>query len=82
MLAETLGGEDPTGTMSRGHAEIVHLARRLGHLIDDLPASGPTDEDIPELRRVLYGLDAILRLHFAQEDEGYFSLIDDDRANP
>ena len=41
MLAETLGGEDPTGTMSRGHAEIVHLARRLGHLIDDLPASGP-----------------------------------------
>ena len=82
MLAETLGGEDPTGTMSRGHAEIIHLARRLGHLIDDLPTSGPTAEDVPELRRVLYGLDAILRLHFAQEDEEYFSLIDDDRANP
>ena len=31
---------------------------------------------------MLYGLDAVLRLHFAQEDEGYFSLIDDDRANP
>ena len=81
MLAETLGGEDPTGTMSRGHAEIVHLARRLGQLIDDLPPSGPTSEDVPELRRVLYGLDAVLRLHFAQEDEGYFSLIDEDRAN-
>ncbi len=80
VLSEALGGEDPTGAMSRGHAEIVHLGRRLGHLVDDLPESGPTAEDVPELRRVLYGLDAVLRLHFAQEDEGYFSLIDDDHA--
>jgi hypothetical protein len=27
-----------------------------------------------EFRRVLYGLDAILRLHFAQEDELYHGL--------
>jgi heavy metal translocating P-type ATPase len=80
MLAEALGGEDPTGAMSRGHAEIVHLARRLGRLIDELPAGGPTPDDVPELRRVLYGLDAVLRLHFAQEDEGYFSLVDDDTS--
>ena len=29
---------------------------------------------MPELRRVLYGLEAILRLHFAQEDELYDSV--------
>jgi hypothetical protein len=29
---------------------------------------------VPELRRVLYGLEAILRLHFAQEDELYDSV--------
>jgi hypothetical protein len=68
--------------MSRGHAEIVHLARRVDHLIDDLPADGPGPEDVLELRRVLYGLDEVLRLHFAQEDEGYFSLIEDDPAAP
>jgi hypothetical protein len=29
------------------------------------------------LRRLLYGLHAILRLHTAQEEEGYLSLADD-----
>ncbi len=77
VLATALGGEDPVGTMSRGHAEIVHLARRFGRLVDDLPPEGPGPDERQELRRVLYGLDAVLRLHFAQEDEGYFSLIDD-----
>jgi soluble P-type ATPase len=77
VLATALGGEDPVGTMSRGHAEIVHLTRRLGRLVDDLPPEGPGPDERQELRRVLYGLDAVLRLHFAQEDEGYFSLIDD-----
>jgi len=78
VLATALGGEDPVGTMSRGHAEIVHLTRRLGRLVDDLPPEGPGPDERQELRRVLYGLDAVLRLHFAQEDEGYFSLIDDE----
>jgi heavy metal translocating P-type ATPase len=77
VLATALGGEDPVGAMSRGHAEIVHLARRFGRLVDDLPADGPGPDERQELRRVLYGLDAVLRLHFAQEDEGYFSLIED-----
>ena len=30
-----------------------------------------------DLRRVLYGLDAILRLHMAQEEELYVSLGDE-----
>jgi len=29
-----------------------------------------------ELQRVLYGLYAVLQLHFAQENESYFSLLD------
>jgi ATPase, P-type (transporting), HAD superfamily, subfamily IC/heavy metal translocating P-type ATPase len=32
-------------------------------------------EDIVEMRRLLYGLHAILRLHNAQEEEGIFSLL-------
>jgi hypothetical protein len=41
------------------------------HLLADLPAEGPTVEDRVDLRRVMYGLHAILRLHFAQEEEAY-----------
>ena len=71
-----LGGSDPTGTMSRAHVEIAHHIRRIGHLIDDLDATEPDPGDLIELRRSLYGLHAILVLHFAQEDEGYLSLIE------
>ena len=78
VLAHVLGGEDPTGTMSRGHAEITHLVRRLGRLVDDVPPSGPEADDFQELRSALYGLYAVLQLHFAQEDEGYFSMLDDE----
>lgn len=79
-VAATLGGTDPTGVMSRSHVEIGHQIRRLGRLLDELPPDGPDDEDVAELRRLLYGLHAILRLHFAQEEEGYLSLVPPERA--
>ncbi len=75
MVAHLVGGDDPTVTMSREHVEIAHLARLLGRLLDDLGPAGPAPEDLPELRRVLYGLHAILTLHFAQEEEAYLSLL-------
>ncbi len=37
-------------------------------------------EDVVELRRLLYGLYAVLRLHNAQEEEGAFSLVPDRAA--
>ena len=80
VLARVLGGNDPTATMSRAHVEIGHLIRRIGSVIDDLDPDGPDNDDIIELRRLLYGLHAILQLHFAQEDEGYLSLADDENA--
>jgi hypothetical protein len=75
-LAALLGGRDPLAAISRTHREIAHLARRLHRLATGLPADGPAPSDVPELRRVLYGLEAILRLHFAQEDELYDSVAD------
>jgi hypothetical protein len=39
--------------------------------------AAPLREDLVDLDRVLYGLDAILRLHVAQEEELYVSLGDE-----
>ena len=68
-VAERLGGSDPLAPMSRTHQEIFHLASLLDRLVDDASVDGFSDEDRSEARRILYALDAILRLHFAQEEE-------------
>ncbi len=82
VLARVLGGADPTAPMSRAHVEIAHLIARLGRLLDGVGVEGMNGEgmdgdDRLELRRLLYGLHAILRLHNAQEEESYLSLADD-----
>jgi soluble P-type ATPase len=81
-MARLLGGGQATAAMSRAHVEIAHQTRRLGQLIDDIGPAGPDDADIADLRSLLYGLHAILRLHTAQEEESYLSLDDSYAAGP
>ncbi|TMR04233.1 cadmium-translocating P-type ATPase [Actinomadura soli] len=75
-VARALGGSDPTGPMSRGHTEIAELTRRIGALITELKASPASPETTSDLRRSIQELYAVLRLHFAQEEENYFVLAD------
>ncbi|WP_236041672.1 heavy metal translocating P-type ATPase [Streptomyces sp. Y2F8-2] len=68
-------GPEATDTMSRAHAEIERLAERIAthvRLADE--EGGLRPEQLDDLRASLYGLHTILRLHFAQEEESYFSL--------
>jgi heavy metal translocating P-type ATPase len=82
-LARLLGGQDPMGSMSRTHREIHHLCRLFGRLVADGDPDGPSADERRDLRRVLYGLDAILRLHYAQEEELYETMTDEHvRAAP
>ncbi|ODV42766.1 hypothetical protein AWV79_23845 [Cupriavidus sp. UYMMa02A] len=55
--------------MSAMHREIFRVATVLGRTIAQLPSEGPDPRTVQDLQRLLYGLDAILRLHCAQEDE-------------
>lgn len=73
VVAKVLGGEDPTGTMTRAHLEIAHLSRLFVRQLEAMAGDGPSPDDLRDLRRILYGLYAILRLHFAQEEEAYLS---------
>ena len=68
--------QDTTTVMSRAHIEIAHQVRRLGCLLDAIGPEGPDGVDIAEIRRLLYGLHAVLRLHTTQEDEDYLSLAE------
>lgn len=73
-LASAIGTDDATAALHRSHTEIFHLVRLYGRLVAELDADGPTPDDRTDLRRALYGLDAILRLHMAQEEELYGSV--------
>ncbi|GAB2817818.1 heavy metal translocating P-type ATPase [Lentzea nigeriaca] len=74
VLTAEFDDQHATVPMSRGHAEIERLVRRLGRHLDE--SGGLTADQVDDLRATLYGLDAVLRLHFAQEEESYFVLAD------
>ncbi|MCV2393835.1 heavy metal translocating P-type ATPase [Actinotalea sp. M2MS4P-6] len=78
LVARALGSHEAVAALSRTHAEIEHQVTRLRRLLDSVAADAAdavTVEDVIELRRMLYGLYAVLKLHNAQEDEGAFSLV-------
>jgi len=74
-LAHRLGGRDPTGSMARMHEEIAAHTTRFGALVAGLdgPISAPESR---EARRLLHGLEAVITLHLAVEEE-LLSLIED-----
>ncbi|MFC4059243.1 heavy metal translocating P-type ATPase [Planomonospora corallina] len=73
-MGRALGGPEVTMTMSRAHAEIDRLARRLERHLALASDGGLRAEQLDDLRACLYGLHAVLVLHFDQEEEAYFSL--------
>lgn len=77
VIAQALGGTDPTGTMSRAHAEIARLTAQVALVIERVGDGPPSHDDARDLQRLLYGLYALLELHFAQEDENFLSIADE-----
>jgi heavy metal translocating P-type ATPase len=77
-LARLIGGRDPLASMSSTHREIHRLSRTIERLAADMnacAASQPPDAATSqEVRHALYALEAILRLHFAQEEEIFHGL--------
>jgi hypothetical protein len=57
--------------MSRAHREILHLARLLARLTDNLR---PEDVDkylVRDAQRVIESIEALVRIHNAQEEDIY-----------
>ncbi|MFZ1178608.1 MAG: heavy metal translocating P-type ATPase [Mycobacterium sp.] len=78
-LAHPLGTNEATATMSRTHAEIQRLSDRIGAHLALARNSGAIGPDqVDDLLACLYGLHALLRLHFVQEEESYFTLAEDE----
>lgn len=59
--------------MSRAHREILHLARLLGRLSDDLKTEDADRYLIRDAQRVIEAIESLVRIHSAQEEDIYDS---------
>ena len=73
-LAPLLGGEDPLAAMSGAHREIFRMTPLLKQMTANMPSDGPDMRRMQEVQRLLYGLEAVVRLHCAQEEELFHSV--------
>jgi hypothetical protein len=57
--------------MSRAHREILHLARLLSRIAEDLPSEKADRYLIRDAQRVIEAIETLVRMHTAQEDDIY-----------
>ena len=76
MVQKAMGTPQATATMSRDHVEVGRLTEELGSLRVHQSQLSITFDQTRALRRVLYGLYTLVKLHFAKEEEIYLPLLD------
>jgi len=76
MVEKAMGAPQATATMSRDHVEVERLTEVLGTLRVHRTQLSITFDQVMALRRVLYGLYILVKLHFAKEEEIYLPLLD------
>lgn len=77
VVQKVMGSTDATKTMSRDHVEVVTLIEQLKSARGSMGGESLTADQARELRRVLYGLYALVKVHFAKEEEIYLPLLDE-----
>ncbi len=71
LLARYLADAEVLSAMSRAHREIIHLARLLGLLAEGLRPENADRYLIRDAQRVIESIDALVRIHNAQEEDIY-----------
>ncbi|HZR75714.1 heavy metal translocating P-type ATPase [Bradyrhizobium sp.] len=70
-VAKYLADRHGLGAMSRAHREIIHQSRLLHRLADGLSAEDIDPYLIRDAQRVIESIEALVRIHNAQEEEIY-----------
>ena len=75
-VGRLLRSVEATETMSRDHLEVIRLTEELEALRLHVFYTPVSEADKQALRRVLYGLYAIIKLHLAKEEEIYLPILE------
>ena len=74
-LAKILTVDHGLSAMSRAHREILHLARLLARIVADLPSEKIDRYLIRDAQRVIEAIEALVRIHTAQEEDIYDAVV-------
>jgi heavy metal translocating P-type ATPase len=70
-LARALADRHGLSAMSRAHREILHLARLLARLTDDLSGETADRYFVRDAQRIIETIEVLVRMHNAQEEDIY-----------
>jgi len=72
VVQKVLGSPDATRTMSRDHVEVGRYIEELAELQQNV-----SPRNFKSLQRVLYGVYALVKVHFAKEEEVYLPILEE-----
>ena len=76
-IAKLIGFDKAMASMTLDHVEIGTLANELGILrLELIDEEQPAPGVLQEIRRVLYGLHALIKAHLGKEETLYLPLLD------
>jgi iron-sulfur cluster repair protein YtfE (RIC family) len=76
-VERVMQAEGATATMSRDHGQVSRLTDELSTLLWQIGTRPIAVHEAKALRRVLYGLYALITGHFAKEEDVYLPLLDE-----
>jgi len=76
VVQRVMGAPLATATMSRDHQEVGDLTAQLKSMLPTLEKGALSMGQANDMRRVLYGLYSLVKVHFAKEEEIYLPLLD------
>jgi iron-sulfur cluster repair protein YtfE (RIC family) len=71
-VQKAIGSPEATRTMSRDHVEVESYVEELAEF-----QKGISPGDFKSLQRVLYGVYALVKVHFAKEEEVYLPILEE-----
>ena len=71
-VQKVMGSPAATRTMSRDHVEVGRYVEELAGLQNDI-----SPRNFKALQRVLYGVYALVKVHFAKEEEVYLPILEE-----
>jgi len=74
-LAKVLTDGHGLSAMSRADREILHLARLLARVVEDLPSEKIDRYLVRDAQRVIKAIEALVRIHTAQEEDIYDAVV-------